>query len=99
VNYRIIFSPDGLDQLHELSARLRAVVLDQIERQLTHQPAEETRNRKRMRENPLAPWELRVGDLRVYYDLRDEPQPTVLIRAVGVKVRNQLMIGGKAVRL
>ena len=31
-----------------------------------HQPAVEMRNRKPMRPNPVAPWELRIGNLRVY---------------------------------
>jgi hypothetical protein len=38
-----------------------------------------------MRPNPLAPWELRVGKLRIYYDVESEPEPRVLIAAVGVK--------------
>ncbi len=46
-----------------------------------------------LKENPLASWVVRIGDLRVYYDLREEPEPTVFIRAVGVKVHNRLRIG------
>ena len=45
-----------------------------------------------MRPNSLAPWELRIGNLRVYYDV-DEEQELVLIRAVGIKVRNLVRIG------
>jgi len=52
-----------------------------------------------MRPNPLAPWELRVGTLRVYYDVEEEPERRVLIRAVGVKARNQVRIGGKELEL
>lgn len=26
-----------------------------------------------MRSNPVAPWELRIGDIRVYYDFEDKP--------------------------
>jgi len=44
-------------------------VLDQIEVQLTYRPDVETRNRKRLRPNPLAPWELRIGEIRVFYDV------------------------------
>ena len=70
------------------------MVLDTIDDQLIHQPDVETRNRKPMRPNPLAPWELRIDDLRVYYDIRKEPQQRVTIVAVGVKERNRLWIGG-----
>jgi hypothetical protein len=52
-----------------------------------------------MRPNTLALWELRVGNLRVYYDVEEEPEQAVLIRAVGVKVRNVLRIGGKELEL
>jgi hypothetical protein len=68
-------------------------VLQAVDAQLAHQPTAETRNRKPMRPNPLAPWELRVGEVRVYYDVSEHPSPTVSIRAVGIKRRNQVWIG------
>jgi len=52
-----------------------------------------------MRPNPVAPWELRVGDLRVYYDVEEEPETVVLIRAVGLKERNRVHIGGEVINL
>ena len=52
-----------------------------------------------MRPNPLAPWELRVGDLRVYYDVEHRPRPTVYVRAVGVKQRNRVCIGKEVIEL
>ena len=52
-----------------------------------------------MRPNPLAPWELRVGDLRIYYAVEAGPEPKVLIRAIGIKERDQVRIGGKEFRL
>jgi mRNA-degrading endonuclease RelE of RelBE toxin-antitoxin system len=71
------------------------IVLDTVDEQLMYQPTVETKNRKPMRPNPLAPWELRIGDLRVYYDVEDEPEPVVYINAVGVKERNQVRIAGE----
>jgi mRNA-degrading endonuclease RelE of RelBE toxin-antitoxin system len=73
--------------------------LDTVDKQLKHQPTVETRNRKPMRPNPLAPWELRIGNLRVYYDVENDPEPTVFIRAVGIKERNQVRIGGEVIEL
>jgi hypothetical protein len=47
--------------------------------------------------NPLdATWRLRLGDLRVYYDL-DEAAHTVWILRVGVKEREKIVIRGEAV--
>jgi mRNA-degrading endonuclease RelE of RelBE toxin-antitoxin system len=98
-NYRIDYSPETEEHLRALTARRAAEVLDAVIRQLGHQPTTETRNRKRMRPNPLAPWELRIGPLRVYYDVADEPQPVVRILAVGVKRGNAVIIGGKHLKL
>ncbi len=74
-------------------------ILDTVEKQLQYQPDVETRNRKPMRPNPVAPWELRIGNLRVYYDIEDEPEHVVCIRAVGIKDRNSVRIGKEVIRL
>lgn len=80
--------------LRFLPARQQAIVLDTVDEQLIYQPQVETRNRKLMRSNPLALWELRIGDLRVYYDV-EEPEAVVYINAVGIKERNQVRIAGE----
>jgi len=64
-----------------------------------HEPKVETRNRKPMRPNPVAPWELRIDPLRVYYDVQEEPEHLVMVRAVGVKERNQVRIGHEVIDL
>jgi mRNA-degrading endonuclease RelE of RelBE toxin-antitoxin system len=57
----------------------------------------ETRNRKPLRPNPIAPWELRVGELRVFYDV-DEPG-VVTILAIGTKRGNMFFIDGEQIDL
>ena len=52
-----------------------------------------------MRPNPLAPWELRLGNLRVYYDVSEDPEPVVLILRVGVKVRERVRLRNELMRL
>jgi mRNA-degrading endonuclease RelE of RelBE toxin-antitoxin system len=99
LSYRIEYSPDAEDHLQVLTARQQRIVLDTVEKQLTHQPTVETRNRKPMRPNPLAPWELRIGNLRVYYDVEEEPEPVVYVRAVGIKERNRVRIGKEVIEL
>jgi hypothetical protein len=64
--YRIIYSPLAEDHLRLLTARQQSMVLDEVEQQLAHQPTNQTRNRKPLRPNPVAPWELRIGVLRVF---------------------------------
>jgi hypothetical protein len=75
------------------------MVFDEVDEQLARQPGVETRNRKPMRPNPIAPWELRIRVFRVYYDFVDEPEKLVTILAVGVKDRNRVVIGGEEVDL
>lgn len=97
--YRIEYSLDAEDHLRALTARQQAIILNTVDKQLIHQPIVETRNRKPMRPNPVAPWELRIGNLRVYYDVEEEPAPVVYIRAVGVKEHNQVRIGKEVIEL
>jgi len=95
VPYEIEYSPEAVRHLRFLTARQRAIVFDAVDEQLSHQPTNETRHRKPMRPNPLAPWELRIGELRVYYDVDDAPKPVVSIRAVGIKDRNRVLIANE----
>ena len=90
--------PDTKQQLNSLTARDRATVLDAIERRLQHDPTVATRNRKRMRRGWTSAWELRVGSLRVYYDVHEAPSALVTVRAIGVKDRNKVRIGGEEVK-
>lgn len=48
-----------------------------------------------MRSNPMAVWELRINKLRVYYNVAIDSEELVYIRAIGIKKRNQVWIGGK----
>jgi len=73
--YHIEYAPDAEDHLRVLTARQQAIVLDTVDEQLAYEPTVETRNRKPMRPNPLAPWELRIGNLRVYYVRKKNPNP------------------------
>ena len=97
--YRIEYSPEAEEHLRFLTTRQRVSVPDGVDEQLTYQPTVETRNRKPMRPNPLAPWELRIGKLRVYYDVEEEPEPLVSIRAVGIKDRNRMRISKEVIEL
>jgi mRNA-degrading endonuclease RelE of RelBE toxin-antitoxin system len=66
--------------------------------QLSDLPAVETRNRKRLRDNPVARWELRSGHYRIFYEV-DETARQVIIMAVGHKEHNRLFIRGQEVQL
>lgn len=98
--YEIRFSDEADEHAAALTARQRARLLEAVERQLQHEPTKETRNRKPMdpEKKPfIAPWELRVGELRVFYDVEEEPKAVVVITAVGIKERDRILIAGRVI--
>ena len=97
--YAIEVTDEADEHLAGLKAHDRAKVLDSLEPRLAFEPRLETRNRKRLRPNPVAPWELRLGNLRVYFDVDEEPKRVVKVLAVGVKLRDTVRIGGRVVEL
>jgi mRNA-degrading endonuclease RelE of RelBE toxin-antitoxin system len=99
VPYAVAFAQSVESHFRALTARERTTVLDSIDRQLLHEPLKETRHRKPLRPNPIAPWELRVGQLRVFYEVAGAESGMIRILAVGRKRRNVLVIGGKEIRL
>lgn len=99
MRFRIEYAPATVSHLQALTARQQSIVLDGVASYLSVDPMVETRNRKPMRPNPLAPWELRLGNLRVYFDVVTEPEPVVVVLAVGVKERNAVRIGKAVINL
>ena len=104
--YDIRYMPIASEQLLALPTHDQRTVVDSVDKQLRLEAEVETRNRKRMRPNNLATWDLRVGDLRVFYEIEPpasasgEPAlPTVVILAVGIKKGNRLWIGNEEVEL
>ena len=76
--YLIEYTSQASEHLEALTAHQRALVIETVEIQLKHQPTVETRNRKKMKPNPIAHWELRIRNLRVYYKVEEEdPEPGV----------------------
>ena len=99
MRFEIRYTPEAFDHLRSLSKAKQTMVLDSVDEQLQHQPNLETRKRKVLRPNPLAPWELRLGEVRVFYEVIETPTPVVMIKAVGVKENNDLFVGGERIDL
>lgn len=73
------------------------VIVDAVKVHLLIDANVESKRRKCLNENPLAPWELRIGKYRVFYDLENDV--LVKIIAVGYKDHNDLFIRGELVEL
>ncbi len=97
--YTIEFAESVKQQLRALPAQQRVAIVEAMEEQLLHEPLKETRNRKPLRPNPLAPWELRVARFRVFYDVPTEAPNIVRVLAIGRKVGSRLYIAGKEISL
>ena len=97
--YQIRFTESAEKHFSQLTARQKAIVLDAVRVQLRYEPLRETRNRKQLRPNPLAPWELRVGLLRVFYEVDALESKFVNVLAIGIKRRNQLLVSGKEIQI
>jgi mRNA-degrading endonuclease RelE of RelBE toxin-antitoxin system len=88
--FAIEYAESVADDLAALRPFDRKQVLDRIEEQLTYQPTQETRNKKPLRglkppwEHMEPTWELRVGELRVFYDVH-EALRQVVVRAIRQK--------------
>ncbi len=80
MRYEIVLAPEAGRQFKRLPAYLRGEVRDALEQHLRHQPARTSRSRiKRLRGLLRPQYRLRVGEIRVYYDVAD---PVVEVLAI-----------------
>lgn len=63
------------------------MTLSQTRQELEQEPLTETRNRKRLRDNPIAPWEMRIGKYRVFYYV---PAETTIVSVVAIGIRSTM---------
>jgi mRNA-degrading endonuclease RelE of RelBE toxin-antitoxin system len=94
MTYRIEISDLAESELMAIRVFDRRRIVEQVREQLTHQPATETRNRKRLEtavpafDHTPPVWELRIGEYRVFYDV-DQTLGAVFVRAVRRKEPGQ----------
>jgi mRNA interferase RelE/StbE len=85
MQYNIVLAPEAVEDLNSLKASARAEVKDAIGRFLRHEPAKISKSRiKRLRGLTRPQYRLRVGDVRVFYDVAKE---TVEVLAIVDKSR------------
>ncbi|MFI5456306.1 MAG: type II toxin-antitoxin system RelE/ParE family toxin [Isosphaerales bacterium] len=96
--YQIEVTEDASTDLSHYSPFERRRITSEIRAQLTNQPSAPTRNRKLLRDNPIARWELRVDKYRIFYEV-DEDDQLVTIVAIGHKDHEVLVIRGEKVQI
>ncbi len=82
MRYQILVAPEAIADLRRLPARVRTEVRDAIELYLRHQPTRVSKSRiKRLRGTRRPQYRLRVGDVRVFYDVgRSDVQVLAVVR-------------------
>lgn len=89
--FDIQFTAEARGDLKSLRKPDQVTVIAAVESHLVHDANQPTRHRKKLKPNPVAEWELRVGEFRVFYNM-DESKQIVSVVAVGFKVGNVLFI-------
>ena len=97
--YRVQFAESAEGHLAQLTTRQQTIVLEGVKVQLRFEPLRETRKRKQLRPNPFAPWELRLGALRVFYEVDAEETDLVNVLAIGIKRGNRLIVAGQEIQI
>ena len=96
--FQLEFTPEAVEDLRSLRKYDQQQIIDGVEIQLSEQPDVQSRNRKRLRPNQLAEWEVRIGDFRVFYDV-DAESAVVKIEAIGYKEGSKLFVHGEEYEL
>jgi mRNA-degrading endonuclease RelE of RelBE toxin-antitoxin system len=95
MKFDIKFVPSAEKDLDHYRAQEQRFILKAVPKFLEVDANLKTKKRKQLRPNPLAPWELRIGKYRVFYEIKGER--LVRILAIGHKIHNDLFIRGKRV--
>jgi mRNA-degrading endonuclease RelE of RelBE toxin-antitoxin system len=73
MRYQIILAPEAVQDLRRLRANERATVKDELETHLRYEPEKVSRSRiKRLRGLSQPQFRLRVGEIRVFYDVVED---------------------------
>ena len=95
--FQVILTPSAEGDLDYFRRFEQRLIVDAFKRYLRNDAEVESQHRKQLRDNPLAPWELRLGKYRVFYEIANAS--IVKIIAIGYKEHNDLFIRGQKVEL
>jgi mRNA-degrading endonuclease RelE of RelBE toxin-antitoxin system len=80
--FEIILAPDAAQDLRALRANVRSAVRSALETHLRHEPRKTSRSRiKRLRGVRRPQYRLRIGEIRVFYDVFDQAVEVLAIVA------------------
>ncbi|MBI4489265.1 MAG: type II toxin-antitoxin system RelE/ParE family toxin [Deltaproteobacteria bacterium] len=96
MRFEVVLLPDAKEDLDYFTAFEQRIIMAAIKKYLTVDAHLETKRRKQLEDNPVAPWELKQEPYRIFYDVIGD---RVDVLAIGYKEHNELFIRGKKVEL
>lgn len=101
--YTLIYAPITRTHLAVIEKKYYSLIRDTVAERLAYEPEVPNRNRKPLTRTAFgtATWELRFGPentFRVFYEVKPDDRE-VHILAIGIKIRDQLIVGGEEIDL
>ena len=96
MQFTVIILPSADADLLFFRAHEQRIILTGVATHLTYDATSETKRRKKLDPNRIAPWELRIDLYRIFYNIE---HTVVKVVAIGHKEHNDLYIRGKKVDL
>jgi len=102
--FELVYDEEVIHHLVAIERKHHSLIRQTIEQQLRYEPDVKTRNRKPLSDSTEFgenTWEIRFGpgnQFRVFYRV-DTTEREIRILAIGVKIRNELWIGGERFEL
>jgi mRNA-degrading endonuclease RelE of RelBE toxin-antitoxin system len=91
LRYEIIFAPEAEEELLALRANERSEVLDAIETHLRFEPEKVSKSRiKRLEGIEWPQYRLRIGDIRVFYDVVDLDEG-IVVEVLAIRAKSEAM--------
>jgi mRNA-degrading endonuclease RelE of RelBE toxin-antitoxin system len=95
MRYEIVLAPEAVQDLRRMRAHRLTAIREAIEEHLRHEPTKISKSRiKRLRELAQPQYRLRVGDVRVFFDVEDKE---VQVLAIVSKADAQAWLSQKGV--
>jgi mRNA-degrading endonuclease RelE of RelBE toxin-antitoxin system len=94
--FQINFSPNAEGDFDYFDAYEQRIIMAAIKTFLVSDANIPTKKRKQLRDNAIAPWELKQDKYRIFYNVVSN---VVEVLAIGYKYHNSLYIRGKRISL
>lgn len=73
MRFEVILAPEAMEDFRALKANVRSIVRDALETHLRYEPTKTSRSRiKRLRGLARPQYRLRIGEIRIFYDVSAE---------------------------